>query len=101
MTGSWLTLSAAAARIAAATGKWVSMDDVLELGRRQELTVVWLHEYWSVHEESVTAYLDRIGAVERKRPSVRGGPDIGHEAEDEYRRSQADYTPNNEGGDQQ
>lgn len=86
MTGSWLTLSAAAARIAAATGKWVSMDDVLELGRRQELTVVWLHEYWSVQEESVTAYLDRIGAVERKRPSVRGGPELPPDIEDEYRR---------------
>jgi len=90
VTGSWLTLSAAAARIAAATGKWVSMDDVLELGRRQELTVVWLHEYWSVQEESVTAYLDRIGAVERKRPSVRGGPDIGHDADRDYFNEQDD-----------
>ncbi|MEO3869420.1 hypothetical protein ABGB18_11360 [Nonomuraea sp. B12E4] len=97
MTGRWLTLTAAASRIAEATGEHVSIEDVLLLGERHRLTVRWQHEHYSVLEESVTAYLAYQAAkpltacggdvlAENAGPPVGEGPDIGYEAESQYRR---------------
>lgn len=58
MTGSWLTLSDVARRISEVTGNAVSLEDVIELGADDgPLKVLFMHGYWSVSEESVTAYL--------------------------------------------
>lgn len=104
MTGSWLTLSAAAARIEAATGEPTSMDDVLELGRQDLLIVVWQHEHYSVLEESVTDYLalrdDEHAGRDEQSPVVErwsraDDPDAFAE------RSDYDDTPNDEGDEQQ
>ena len=61
MTGRWLMLSEAARCISAATGKSVSLDDVIALGGDDgPLQAQFMHGYWSVLEESVTAYLESV-----------------------------------------
>ena len=102
MTGVWLTLSKAASRISQATGEAVSMDDVIALGHLDRLTVRYEHEHYSVLEQSVTAYLSTLSASElaahggddlaesRTTPTVRGGPELPADIEDEFQRGKDD-----------
>lgn len=71
MTGNWLTLTKAAARISRAAGRSVSMDDIIRLGetshptRTTVLTVQFMHGHYTVLEESVDRLLasPELGAV--------------------------------------
>ncbi|MEV0994591.1 hypothetical protein [Nonomuraea sp. NPDC050202] len=96
MTGHWLTLSEAARRISEATGRKCSLDEVIALGDDDgPLQAQFMHGYWSVSEESVTAYLsapecpgrdaDEV-AEHADRTEWRGGPDLPDFIEDEYQR---------------
>jgi hypothetical protein len=99
MTGSWLTLSDVARRISEATGRRVSLEDVIELGADDgPLKAQFMHGYWSVSEESVTAYLLSVSepdassgallAEHADKPTVRGGPELPADIEDEYERGE-------------
>ncbi|MEU7831302.1 hypothetical protein [Nonomuraea sp. NPDC049129] len=109
MTGSWLTLSAAASRISDVTGQPVSLDDVHRLAGDGLLTVSWLHDHYGVLKSSLTAYLSTVPASEL---AAHGGDDLAESkprptwtawTDPDYRREQADYdtTPNAEGDDEQ
>jgi uncharacterized protein YbjT (DUF2867 family) len=102
MTGHWLTLSEAARRISEATGRKCSLEEVIALGDDGPLQAQFMHGYWSVSEESVTAYLsapecpgcdaDEVAEhADRTAWTPWTDPD--------FRREQADYddTPNDEG----
>ena len=107
MTGRWLTLTAAASRIADATKRHVSIDDVKLLGMQGRLVVRFEHEHFSVLEKSVNEYLT-VSEL-----AAHGGDDLAENgdrpkpawkpwssADDpEARDEQADYddTPNEEG----
>lgn len=73
MTGSWLTLSAAASRISDMTGKPVSVDDVHRLADADQLKVNWLHDHYGVLQSSLTAYLSTLSASEL---AAHGGDDL-------------------------
>lgn len=113
MTGSWLTLSAAASRISDITGKPVSLDDVHRLADADQLKVSWLHDHYGVLKSSLTAYLSTLRVSEL---AAHGGDDLAENAsgpkspawtpwssadDPEARDEQADYddTPNEEGDD--
>lgn len=85
MTGRWLTLNAAATRIAEATGRHTSIEDVLLLGERDRLKVRFEHQHYSVLEESVTTYLAGLAG-----PTVRGGDPLPLEIEAEYERGKGE-----------
>ncbi len=71
MTGRWLMLSEVARRISAATGKSVSLDDVIALGDDDgPLTAQFMHGYWSVAEEPLTAYLESVSECAGKAEDV-------------------------------
>lgn len=72
MTGDWLTLSEAARRISKATGRNMSMDDVLRLGEAARLIVTFEHGYHHVYAQSVVAYLSLLPASEL---AAHGGDD--------------------------
>ncbi|MEU8151696.1 hypothetical protein [Nonomuraea sp. NPDC048901] len=100
MTGSWLTLSAAASRIADVTGKPVSVDDIHRLADANELQVSWLHDHYGVLKSSLAAYLSTLPASEldasrgallaESKPTVRGGPVLPFDIEDEFQRRKDD-----------
>lgn len=100
MTGSWVQISKAAARLTEATGNRVTVDDVLRLGADDgPLIVHWLHDHYGVLEASLAAYLTDLSASEcaghlaevvaehADKPTYRGGPRLPSEIEDDYRRS--------------
>lgn len=85
-----LTISATARRLNATT------DEVEELAEQGLITRRLIGDHYSITESSVDAYL----AVRAdRRPSHRGGPDIGPEADREYDDSKADFddAPDDEG----
>ena len=110
MTGRWLMLSEAARRISQATGSPVSMDDVIALGDDDgPLTAQFMHGYWSVAEESLTAYLESVPECAGEKAedvAENAKPTVGRWSradEPESFADRADYTdtPNDEGDDQQ
>jgi hypothetical protein len=110
MTGRWLMLSEVSRRISAATGEPVSVDDVIALGDDDgPLQAQFMHGYWSVLEESVTAYLESVSErAGRKAEDVAGKPEptVGRWSRAEEPDSFAergDYTdtPNDEGDNEQ
>ncbi|MFB4265390.1 hypothetical protein [Nonomuraea sp. GTA35] len=106
MTGSWLMLSEVARRITAATGRRVTLDDVIALGDDDgPLQAQFMHGYWSVSEDSVTAYLSASECPSPAADAVAehaDEPTVGRwtRAEDpEAFADRAHYdTPNDEGG---
>ena len=82
MTGRWLTLTAAASRIADAVRRPVSIDDVKQLGEENHLTVQFKHEHFSVLEKSVDDYLKSL-----PKPPVGAGPALPDFIEDEFERA--------------
>ena len=107
MTGRWLMLSEVSRRISAATGKPVSMDDVIALGDDDgPLTAQFMHGYWSVAEESLTGYLESVSECAGEKAEdvaeKTGRPSVGRlsRASDPGAfADRADYTdtPNDEG----
>lgn len=90
MTGRWLTVSRTISRIWTETGRLLSADDVLRLGKRTGawgLIVEHSHQHTRVLERSVDDHVAWLNApVETARPTIRGGPRLPADIEDEYER---------------
>lgn len=85
MTGRWLTVSRTITRIWAETGRLLTGDDVLRLGRRTGawgLIVETSHEHTRVLEQSVTDHIAWLTAPKGEKAAVR--------------RASKTYTPNDE-----
>jgi hypothetical protein len=87
----WLTVNAARERLGLTTVEVLVLIHTGALVSRP--TNFGGHE---VERDSVEAYIAR-----QDRPTVRGGDPIGDEAEHGYDREQADFTPIDEGDEQQ
>ncbi|WP_185844601.1 hypothetical protein [Nonomuraea sp. WAC 01424] len=75
------------------TFTWLSINDAADRLRLSPLTVLAMAVDGELHSRLATDHREVCaGAVaawrEQSRPSYRGGPEIGFEAEDEYRREQ-------------
>lgn len=109
MTGRRLMLSEVSRRISAATGEPVSVDDVIALGDDDgPLTAQFMHGYWSVLEESVTAYLESVSEfADQKAEAVAENakpawdPWTRSENPDAFADRAHDDTPNDEGDNEQ
>ncbi|GGK62188.1 hypothetical protein Sme01_04140 [Sphaerisporangium melleum] len=87
----WMTVTEAAVRMR------IPEREVLEMAVAGELT----HRVDLDHQVVSLASVDAWVVSHRQAPDIGGGPDIGDEAEEEYRRSQRDDDVNENVGDTQ
>jgi hypothetical protein len=97
----WLTVSQTITRIWNETGRLLTAKDVTGInGQRAGLNVKSTHDHVRISEASIDAYVARY-ARRRAGIPVGEGPDLPEDIEDEFRASQDDYTPNDEGDNEQ
>ena len=85
MIGVWLTVSQTITRVYNETGQLLTMRDVMQLGKWGYLVVETSHEHTRVLERSVADYIAARKAA-RHAPTVRGGPTLPDDIEDDYER---------------